>query len=336
MNKRTKLLAVLALGIACILVGGLLVRGLVVGPLRTIDDQIHKYQAKLVSLQQARTAFINTESQVQAAAARAFGTSVVGAQSKMADVLTKRIEQAGLPETQFTRMPVGHRRLFGAQEIGWTLQGQGSFQHVLDLMFLLETDPRLHRIEELSLSPARGKDIVRVRFSYLTLVLESPPAGKLIDPPTAARLDSPARHRYDTITERNFLVPYNPGEQPAPAPAPLTPEQLEKLREQNLTVVSLSSWDGRPEVDLSDAEHKSILTRQPGDKLLDGTVAMIDYRPLPIPGADGLLSYSRLIWRIGNAYWAVEPGQTLAERRRLSREELPPNLKLKFQTTASQ
>ena len=131
---------------------------------------------------------------------------------------------------------------------------------------------------------------MRVRFAYLTLVLQSPPDGNLLDSPAPASLDSPARHRYDAITERNFLVPYTPGEQPPPAPAPLSPEELERQRELNLTVVSLSSWEGRPEVDLADAEHQSILVRQPGDKLLDGEVVMIDYRALPVPGADGLLS----------------------------------------------
>ncbi len=113
----------------------------------------------------------------------------------------------------------------------------------------------------------------------------------------------------------------------------MTPDQVEQKREQDLTVVSLSSWDGQPEVDLSDAKHHDLLTLRPGDKLLDGQVVTVDYRPLPLPDSSGFLSYSRLIWRVGNDYWAVEVGQTLAQRRRLSSNELPPGLKPESQTT---
>jgi hypothetical protein len=54
---------------------------------------------------------------------------------------------------------------------------------------------------------------------------------------------------------------------------------------------------------------------------------MVDYRPLPVPGKAGLVSYSRLIWRQDTNYWAVEPGQTLADRRALTPEELPATLR---------
>ncbi len=333
MNKRTKVLAWLALGTAGLLFGGLLLRGMVVGPLRAIDDQIRQYEAKLASLQQTRRSLLTTQTQVAAAAAKAFGAGMVAAEANLGALLSQRIVQVGLDEARFTRDPLGHRRLFGAEEIGWTIHGEGPLARVLDLLFALESDPRLHRVEDLSLSPARGAGNVRLRFSYLTLVLNSPPGTKLLDPPALANLDSPLRRRYDVITERDLLRPYIASEQPPPPPAPLTSGQLEQQREQNLTVVSLSSWDGQPEVDLSDAEHHCLLTLRPGDKLLDGQVVTVDYRPLPLPDSSGFLSYSRLIWRVGNEYWAVEAGQTLADRRRLTPNELPPGLKPESRTT---
>ncbi len=195
MDKRTKLLAWAALGTAVLLFGGLLLRGLVVGPLRTIDDQIRQYEAKLASLQKARRDFLATENQVQTAAAKAFGAGRVAAEANLGALLTQRIVQVGLHEAQFTRAPIGHRRLFGAEEIGWTIHGEGPLARVLDLLFVLESDPRLHRVEDLSLSPARGADSVRVRFSYLTLMLSSPPGAKLLDPPATVSLDSSLRHR---------------------------------------------------------------------------------------------------------------------------------------------
>jgi hypothetical protein len=53
---------------------------------------------------------------------------------------------------------------------------------------------------------------------------------------------------------------------------------------------------------------------------------MVDYRPLPMPGNDGLKSFSRVILKIGTEYWAIERGQTLADKRRLIPDQLPETL----------
>lgn len=63
-----------------------------------------------------------------------------------------------------------------------------------------------------------------------------------------------------------------------------------------------------------------------GDSLAGGLVTMVDYRPMPKPGNEALLSYSRVILKIGTEYWAVERGQTLADKYRLKLEQLPENL----------
>ena len=63
-----------------------------------------------------------------------------------------------------------------------------------------------------------------------------------------------------------------------------------------------------------------------GDELAGGTIAMVDYRSVPLPGNSLLQSHSRLILRLGEEFWAVERGGTLAEKRKLSANELPPQL----------
>jgi hypothetical protein len=49
----------------------------------------------------------------------------------------------------------------------------------------------------------------------------------------------------------------------------------------------------------------------------------VDYRPLPSPRNPLLLSHSRVILKIGEEFWAVERGQSLAERRKLEPQEWP-------------
>ena len=83
---------------------------------------------------------------------------------------------------------------------------------------------------------------------------------------------------------------------------------------------------GQPEVHVRDLTNQKTFRYKLGDALADGTIAMVDYRPLPMPGNEGLKSFSRVILKVGTEYWAVERGQTLADKRRLSLEQLPESL----------
>ena len=93
-----------------------------------------------------------------------------------------------------------------------------------------------------------------------------------------------------------------------------------------MRVVSLSEWKGEPEVHVRDLANAKTLRFKPGDTLAGGTVVMIDYRPLVIPGNEILKSFSRVILKIGSEYWAVERGKTLADKHRLTPEQLPAEL----------
>jgi len=340
MNRRTRLLAYAALGLAGLLLAGLLIRGVMLRPLRTLDDQLIQLQAKLNSLQNERKAFVAADAQVRAAAAHMFGASADAAEAKLGAMLTAQIVRVGLREADFTRLPAPRRRLPGADEVGWTIQGEGRLAAVLDLLFLLHSEPRLHRVESLALSPADQEGRVRVRFRYLTLVLNPAPEVAPAEPLSEASLSSAARRRYDAIARRDLLRPYVPAESaPTPAPSPTAPAAVSAPSPantgQNLKVVSLSTWLGQPEVHLYDTQNQRTFRCRPGEKLLEGELVMVDYRALPVPGKPGLVSYSRLIGRTGNDYWTVEAGQTLAERRRLSPEDLPAPLELNSTNTLS-
>ena len=63
-----------------------------------------------------------------------------------------------------------------------------------------------------------------------------------------------------------------------------------------------------------------------GDDLAGGKIVMIDYRKMPFPKKPALLSQSRVILAIGEEYWAIERGNTLADKHKLVPEQLPENL----------
>lgn len=60
-----------------------------------------------------------------------------------------------------------------------------------------------------------------------------------------------------------------------------------------------------------------------GDNLLGTEVVAVDYRPIPLPRNPTLRSDSRVILQFENEYWAVERGQTLAEKRKLDSDFWP-------------
>ena len=75
-----------------------------------------------------------------------------------------------------------------------------------------------------------------------------------------------------------------------------------------------------------DVKKAKTLRYKPGDTLAGGIIVMIDYRPLPSPGNEVLKSFSRVIVKIGSEYWAIERGRTLAEKYRLTPQQLPAEL----------
>ena len=329
MNRRERILAIAVGGIVALVVAVFGVRSFFLTPLRDVDKRIAVVREKLGKIQADRRTYFAAEDRLKAITSRTFADTVDQASAKSGEMLTRQILAAGLEESDFARLPVGPRRLRGASEIGWNVQGDGPLTNVVNLLFLLNVSPWLHRTENLVVATGDKPGHVRVRFHYLTLVPEPAPEVTRTNLAFALNLESPERHLLNSIVSRDILRPYikrppapvQPG-QPAPPPSkPGVPPGPETFR-----VVSLSEWQGQPEIHIRDLAAQKTVRYRPGDDLAGGTIVLVDYRPMPLPGNSLLQSYSRLILRIGTEYWAVERGKTLADKRKLSEAELPPQL----------
>jgi hypothetical protein len=314
-----------------LVIGGLLLvfalvvvfRFVMIRPLRTIDGEISTIQAKLDKLHKQRRDYFQADDQLQLVAKRTFADDTDQASARAGEVLTKMILASGLSDSEFARLPVGPRRLRGANEIGWSVQGEGPLSKVVSLLFLMEQSPYVHRVENLVLSPSHKQGQVNVYFRYLTLVLSPSPEVPTTPLPPPG-LDTPGRRRYELIVQRNVFSPFTA---PTPAAAPTPQPSAPALPgPETFRVVSLSEWQGNQEVAVRDLNRKETKVYKTGDQLAGGAVVMVDYRALPMPGHPGLMSYSRVILRVGTEYWAIERGQTLAEKYRLTREQLPEQL----------
>lgn len=328
MTRLEKVLAVGIAGIVGIFGIGFGVRTFLLKPLKEADKRIAGLREKLEKVKSERRVYFADEERMKSVAQQMFSERVDLASAKSGEILTKVILQSGLKESDFTRLPVGPRKLLGASEIGWSVQGDGSVSEVINLIFLLKESLFLNRVENLFVSAGDAPGFVRVRFRYLTLVLEPAPTVEPIDLSQKLTLESAQRRAYDGIISRDILRPYvkrlsqsAAGSDGSAASAAKGPPGPESFR-----IVSLSEWQGEPEIHVRDLTSQKTFRYKPGDPLAGGTVVMVDYRPAPTPGRETVQSESRVILRFGLDYWAIERGQTLSDKRLLKPEQLPREL----------
>lgn len=330
MNAREKSLLIAVGSIVGLFVVIFGIRAWIVQPLKEIDKRTAVVREKIEKIKTERRNYFAAEDRLRTLTLKTFADTVDEASAKSGEVLTKEIVQSGLKESDFTRLPVGPRKFRGANEIGWNVQGDGPLAKVVNLLFILQESPHLHRLENLTLSAGDVPGDVRVRFRYLTLVMDPAPEVTRTNLVPLLSLDSAERRLLDESTRRDILRPYIKRPPPPPPPgqpaAPTLAKPGAAPGPETFRIVSLSEWQGQPEIHVRDLTHQKTLRFRPGDSLAGGTIVMVDYRPMPLPGNTGLQSYSRVILKIDSDYWAIERGQTLADRRKLATAELPAQL----------
>lgn len=323
MNAREKKLAMIVGGMVALFASGIFIQSIFVKPLKELDKQTASLRDNLTQLNNERRAFFSAEDYMKGLTPRMFGRDADTATAQAGKMLTEQIIGLGLQESQFNRQPSQPRRLRGAQEIGWSVQGEGPTDKMLDLLFVLEQAPQIHRLDNLVFSVGDRPGRMKARFRYLSLVIDNAPEGKKVDLQPKYNLDSPQRRFYDCIVQRDLFRPYI--QRPADAPAAVADSG--EVRPEMLKVVSLSEWSGVSEVAISDMTHSTVAVYKPGDALAGGQIATVDYRAMPLPNKPGLVSYARVIVKIDTNYWAIEQGQTLATKYQLTADQLPNGLR---------
>src|SRR3954468_17550119 len=301
MKKREKILTGAVLGIVAMFVLGFGIRAFFLKPLRDIDKQTATINEKIAKINQERREYFSAEDALKSITQKTFSPDPNEASARCGEMITRQIAAAGLSESDFTRVPAGSRKLRGASEIGWSIQGKGDLTRIVNLLFLLEKSPQVHRLENVTLTSYEKPGEIRVRFVYTTLVIEPAPEVDPVDLKPKFNLESPERLTYNSILERDILRPYVKMPPPPVNPVkPGTPGGNGTLPSgpESLKVVSLSEWEGQPEVHIRDTAHNETLRYRPGDKLKDMKIVAVDYRAMPRPRNPQLLSHSRVILQI--------------------------------------
>lgn len=331
MSTREKILAGVVVGVVVLFGGVFGLKAVWNKPIKDVDRKIAATREKLEKLKAERRAYFEAEDAVKKYTQHAFADQVDQASAKSGEMLTKTILQCGLPEDEFSRLPVGPRKLPGASEVGWSVQGDGRLSKIIDLLFLLQESPYLHRVDGLTLALGDNAGEVRVRCRFLTLVMEPAPVVEPIELQPKFTLQSSERLILDGIVKRDILRPYikrvpipPPGSVPGQPGAPVSPGTAPGP--ESFKIVSLSNW-GAPEAEIvvRDLVNQRTLRFKRDDVCAGGKIVMVDDRRMPHPGKQRF-SDSRVILRIDNEYWAIELGQTLAEKYKVPQAQLPEQL----------
>ena len=186
------------------------------------------------------------------------------------------------------------------------------------------------RVENITMLPVDGGGEVRIDFQFLSLIVgptkytkQEPLKARVVQGET---LGSEDRTLFAAITQRAFFLPYQKKPAPLPTPTATPPSAPTPPGPETYKIVSLSEWKGQQEIMVLDSNQNKTASYKPGDELAGGKIVMIDYRKMPFPKKPALLSQSRVILIIGEDYWAIERGNTLADKHKLVPEQLPENL----------
>ncbi|MDP6542499.1 MAG: hypothetical protein QGH60_00825 [Phycisphaerae bacterium] len=344
MNNREKILAIITGGIICVIVLGAFINGLFLSPSGTLDNSIRKAKKSLADLAKTAKSLKSNKDHLEDLAARTFGRDDDEVRAATFGYLMAALDRSGLT-SEGKGVNAGHTKSSGdLRETAWHVVKSGKMEHILNLLYMLEEDTVLHRIENLAISPRERDGPFRVEFDYVALSLvakKGPQFAKTrpADMKLAIDMKSERRKRYNVIPERDIFRRYI--KYVAPPKPPVVVKAKPPVRKADppkppagpkprYRICGLPMFRGAPEIwvvneiDKTGAVHKY----KEGEKLMGWKIVMVDYRQLPDPDKPELLSPARVIVRIDSDYWAIEGNQYVNAKRILKGPDLPPALRV--------
>lgn len=339
MKGREKMLASVILGLVGLWIAYVLVGKLYMGPMSELDAKIAAVESDIRKLEESNKREIQYKTRIKQFAAKTFDAEELRASELARSRLVELLGRAGLAGESMSIKPVAGTRVTGIyKEIGWSVHARGRIDQLISFLYLVAADPRLHQVDSLTLAPMTRTGEIDMNLRYMTIVLEAPKgekppaAGIELAPLPPANPNTPQRQNYQLIALRDLFRPYVP--RPAQVASqdqhPDFGQQMQEPQESGdgrLKLVGLPSWSDQRDIIIRDSSSQQVIVFRPGDDLCGGRIVMVDYRRMALPDRPQIVSGSRVILELEREYWAVELGQTLADRYRLTSDRLPPELK---------
>jgi len=344
MNRREKILAIATGLFVLSFVVYITTDQLLLSPGRKLDAEARKLSGEIKDLQGKNIKKKVYRGRLGVLAGRSLGSKELQVGNELVKRVKLLLTRSGFSDEDQSLSPVSGAPVSGVyKEIGRSGKVTGTLDNAIDFLCLANSDPVLHRLDNLVITPQQGGR-VNMSFRYATLVLTRH-NGDRRRPTTApapqadVNLDGADREQYSVIKRRDLFRPYikRPPEpvvarpapvarRPAPRASPPAPRP-KPATANRYKVVDLSSWAGQGEARIMDSATGFTRSYKMGESLAGGKTVMIDYRPMPRLDKPLLASPSRVIIQIGPEYWAIELGQSLTAKRRMKAEELPETLR---------
>ena len=340
MNKREKILAAVTAGIICVIVLYTFVNSLFLSPAEALNDAIRNTKNSIAKLSRTSKSMKSNTAHLKALAALTYGKDDDEVLATTFGRLMAALDRSGLT-SEGKGVSKGNTKSSGdLREIAWHVIKNGKMEHILNLLYMLEEDPVLHRIENLSISPRERDGPFRVEFDYVALSLATKKGPQFtttrpVDTKLAINMKSDRRKLYNVIPERDIFRRYIKRIPPKPVPVVARPKPKDPPKpppepKPKYRVCALPKFPSGPqvwvtnEIDKTKAVHKY----KEGEKLMGWKIVMVDYRSLPDPDKPGLLSPARVIIKIDSDYWAIEGNQYVTAKRILKGPDLPAALRI--------
>jgi hypothetical protein len=339
MSKREKVLVMAAGLVVIVIVTALAINKVLLEPAARSEQQAVELREKIERARAEKGKEPIYRGRLNDLAAQAFGTDELRVSEQVRMAITDVLALSGLSSQNLALKPLVGSRVPGVyREIGWSVTARGKMGQVISFLYLMSRDPHLHRLDNVALAPVPNSTDVQLQVKYATLLLEPVKGEKLVvddvpdQLPDASVLESPERQQYNVIAMRDVFRPYIPARpqppqaQPSEEPRRVAESPPQRGGEGRYRVVGLPMFAGQTEVLVRDNSSGKVSNLKAGDELGGGKIVMVDYRQLPLPKNPEILSGSRVVLQIGSEYYAVELGQSLADKRTLSASEAPPGL----------
>lgn len=341
MNKREKIVAAVTAAIICLIVLYTLVNSLFLSPANALNVSIINAKKNVSDLTRTKKSMDNKTEHLKSLAALTYGKDDGEVEKKTLSHLMAMLDRSGLTSAGKGVSKGNTQNSGDLREVAWRVLKGGKMEHILNLLYMLEEDPTLHRIESLSISPREKDGPFRVEFDYVALLLTTRKGPQFTttrpsDVKLAIDMKSARRKLYDVIPARDIFRRYIKRIPPTTVVASPTPTTQKDTPtppagpKPKYRICALPTFHGEPEVwvvneiDETGAVHKY----KEGEKLMGWEIVMVDYRMLPDPDKPELLSPARVIIKIDSDYWAIEGNQYITAKRILKGSNLPPILRI--------
>ena len=335
MNPRERILALIVAVLVVVGIGYMAVNKLLISQASALDRQAEELQGNIERMKERKSTYQAQARRFGDLAAKALG----GDENRTSELVQARLftllELCGISGENMSLAPQSPKKVTETEkEVSWVVSADGTLERLIDLLYLLNAEPYLHRVENLSIREIPRKGPLRMGLRYTTLVLE-PMKGKeitdgapLVEVPPGD-VDSVERGLYNVIAQRDLFRPFIERvvvDEPEELSKSSKPHKPPESPGPEYRVVSLTTWGGQEEVHVRENATGEVKTYKPGDSLGNTKIIFIDYRIMPMPNKPGILSGSRVIIETDRTYWAVELGQNFNEKRKLSDDQIPPEL----------